>query len=104
MTGQIRPVYRATPEAEKGARAMQSVIRARAGTADAIGFMPTAYGTAFAMPVPDQIFLGLPRTMPADEMARTAAESLPPMGDIVLTCARAFARNLPRYEALGIST
>jgi SAM-dependent methyltransferase len=104
VTGQIRPVYRATPEAEKGARAMQSVIRARAGTADAIGFMPTAYGTAFAMPVPDQIFLGLPRTMPADEMARTAAESLPPMGDIVLTRARAFARNLPRYEALGIST
>jgi SAM-dependent methyltransferase len=104
VTGQIRPIYRATPDAEKGARALRIAIRERAGTAEAIGFMPTAYGTAFAMPVPDQIFLGLPRNMAADELARTAAESLPPMGDVILKRARAFARNLPRYEALGIST
>jgi hypothetical protein len=103
VTGQIRPIYRATPQAEKDARALRSIIRERAGTADAIGFMPTAYGTAFAVPVPDQLFLGLPRNMAADEMARVAAESLPPMGDIILNRARAFARNLPRYEALGIS-
>ncbi|HEY2035263.1 MAG TPA: methyltransferase [Rhizomicrobium sp.] len=103
VTGQIRPVYRATPEAQKGARALQSAICARTGTPDAIGFMPTALGTAFAVPVPDQIFLGLPRNMPADEMARKASEVLPPMGDVIVQRARAFVRNLPRYEALGIS-
>lgn len=103
VTGQIRPVYRATPEAEKGARVLQSAIRARAGTPDAIGFMPTALGTAFAVPLPDQIFLSLPRNMPADEMAQKASEALPPMGDVILLRARAFARSLPRYEALGIS-
>ena len=103
VTGQIRPVYRATPEAEKGARALQSAIRARAATPDAIGFMPTGFGTAFAVPVPDQKFLELPRDMVADEMARIAAENLPPMGDVIVQRARAFARNLPRYQALGIS-
>jgi hypothetical protein len=104
VSGQIRPVYRATPEAEKSAHALRAVIRDRAGTPDAIGFLPTAHGTAFAMPVPDQIFLGLPRNMPADEMARTAAQKLPPMGDVIVQRARAFARNLPRYDALGITT
>jgi hypothetical protein len=104
VSGQIRPVYRATPEAEKSAHALRAAIRDRAGTPDAIGFLPTAHGTAFAVPVPDQIFLGLPRNMPADEMARTAAQKLPPMGDVIVQRARAFARNLPRYDALGIAT
>ncbi|HEY8950022.1 MAG TPA: methyltransferase regulatory domain-containing protein, partial [Rhizomicrobium sp.] len=104
LTGQIRPVYRATPDAEKSARALRAAIRDRAGTPDAIGFLPSAYGTAFGVPVPDQIFLGLPRSMPADEMARTASEKLPPIGDVVVQRARAFAHNLPRYDALGIAT
>jgi SAM-dependent methyltransferase len=104
VSGQIRPVYRATPEAEKSAHALRAAIRDRAGTPDAIGFLPTAHGTAFAMPVPDQIFLGLPRNMPAEEMAQTASQKLPPMGDVIVQRARAFARNLPLYDALGIAT
>jgi hypothetical protein len=104
MSGQIRPAYRATPEAESSARILRAAIRERAGTPDAIGFLPTAHGTAFAVPVPDQIFLGLPRNTPAEEMARTASEKLPPMGEVVAQRARAFHRSLPRYEALGIAT
>ena len=104
VTGQIRPIYRATPEADKGARALREAIRTRAGTSDAIGFLPTGHGTAFSVPVPDQIFLGLPRNMPAEEMARIAAESLPPMGEVIVQRARAFARNLPRYDALSVAT
>jgi SAM-dependent methyltransferase len=104
VSGQIRPVYRATPEAEKSANVLRAAIRDRAGTPDAIGFLPTAHGTAFAVPVPDQIFLGLPRNMPAEEMARIASEKLPAMGDVIVQRARAFARSLPRYEALGVTT
>ncbi|MGN6148760.1 MAG: methyltransferase regulatory domain-containing protein, partial [Rhizomicrobium sp.] len=104
VSGQIRPVYRATPEAEKSANVLRAAIRDRAGTPDAIGFLPTAHGTAFAVPVPDQIFLGLPRNMPAEEMARIASEKLPPMGEVIVQRARAFTRNLPRYEALGVAT
>ncbi|HWA30044.1 MAG TPA: class I SAM-dependent methyltransferase [Rhizomicrobium sp.] len=104
VTGQIRPVYRATREAEQGARALRPAIAARAAKPDAIGYMPTALGTAFAVPVPDQIFLGLPRNMPADEMAKMATKQLPPMGDVIVSRARAFARNLPRYRSLGVTT
>lgn len=103
ISGQTRPVYRFSAEAEKGARALRQAIRARAGKPDAIGFLPTGYGTAFAVPVPDQIFLELPRNMAADEMARVAAENLPPMGDVIVNRARAFARNLPRYASLGVA-
>jgi SAM-dependent methyltransferase len=103
ITGQARPVYRATPEAVKSARALSLAIRSRAGTPEAVGFLPTAFGTAFAVPTPDQVFLTLPRNMAADEMARLASEKLPPMGDVILQRARAFARNLPRYEALGVT-
>ena len=104
VTGQLRPVYRGTREAAEGARIMQQAVRARAGTADGIGFLPSPYGTAFSVPVPDQVFMELPRDTPADEMARIAAQRLPPMGDVVVNRARSFARNVLRYASLGIST
>jgi len=104
VTGQLRPVYRGTREAAEGARAMQQAVRARAGAVDAIGFLPSPYGTAFSVPVPDQVFMELPRDTPADELARIASQRLPSMGDIVLNRARSFARNAQRYASLGIST
>ena len=103
ITGQIRPVYRATREANEGARAMQAAVRARAGSAEAIGFLPTAFGTAFSVPVPDQVFMGLPHDTPADQLAREAAALLPPMGEIIPSRARAFRRNAERYRALEIA-
>jgi len=104
VSAQIRPVYRPTPEATQSARKLREAIRGRAGTPDAIGYLPTAYGTAFVVPMPDQVFLGLARNLAADEMARTASQTLPPMGDVILRRARAFPQHLSRYDALGLSS
>ncbi|HEX4534107.1 MAG TPA: class I SAM-dependent methyltransferase, partial [Rhizomicrobium sp.] len=49
LTNQIRPVYRGTREASEGARKLREAIRARASGEQAIGFLPSAYGSAFAV-------------------------------------------------------
>lgn len=108
VSGQIRPVYRGSTEAGRSARGMQQAIRARAETAEAIGFLPSPYGTAFAVPVPDQIFSELPSLERADEMAQLAIEklggsSLPETTrENIFKRARAYGRNAHYYAALGL--
>ncbi len=107
VTGQIRPVYRASREAAEGAHALQAAIRVRAGTADGIGFLPSPFGTAFVVPVPDQLFIGMNKDLSADEMAEAAVEALgtkaPAMREIILTRARAFGRNAKYYATFGLT-
>lgn len=108
VSGQIRPVYRAFPDAQHSSRALQHAIRTRAGTPNAVGFLPSPYGTAFAVPVPDQIFSELPSQERADEMAQLAIEKLggdsipETMRENILRRARAYARNARYYASLGV--
>lgn len=111
ITGQVRPVYRPMPEAQASARAMQSAARARAGTASAIGFLPSAVGTAFAVPVPDQLFMQMGASDSADAMADAALKRIAPdapanspIRDFVTKRARAYRTNAALYAMLGIST
>ena len=104
VTQQIRPVYRATQDAVAGARALRSAIRARTATAEAIGFLPSPFGTAVAVPLADQVFLGLPIDMSADERARAADIALPAMSGQSLARAQAFEHNAKFYAALLIAT
>jgi SAM-dependent methyltransferase len=105
LTGQIRPVYRGTPEAAAGARAMQDAVRARAGSArDAIGFLPSPFGTAFAVPVADQIFMDLPPQQGAESLAEAAVAKLGDgaASDLVTKRARAWRRNVRYFGSLGL--
>lgn len=107
LTGQIRPVYRGTPEAAQGARLMQAAVRARAANArEAIGFLPSPFGTAFAAPVADQIFMDLPARRGADALAAAAIEKLGEVSaatsELVTKRARAWRRNVRYFGALGL--
>ncbi len=108
VTAQIRPVYCASRDAADGARVMQAAICSRAGTQDAIGFLPSPFGTAFVVPVPDQLFIRMQKDLPADDMARAATESLgataPAMREMILTRARAFGRNTKHYATFGLTS
>ena len=109
LTGQIRPVYRGTPEAAKGARAMADAVRARATDApNAVGFLPSPFGTAFLAPIPDQLFMGLPGKDGAEALAAGAMERLSAgnvsfvTNDAVTRRARAWKRNVRYFASLGI--
>jgi ubiquinone/menaquinone biosynthesis C-methylase UbiE len=109
LTAQIRPVYRATPEAAKSARAMQAAVRGRATSPqEAIGFLPSPFGTAFFTPLPDQIFMGLPRSGGADALAEAASAKFADGGvpfvtnESVTKRARAWRRNVRYFASLGI--
>jgi hypothetical protein len=109
LTGQIRPVYRGTREAAQSARAMQAAVRRRATNAqDAIGFLPSPFGTAFFAPVPDQIFMGLPQRGGADALAAAAVGMLGDgnvpfvTSESVTKRARAWRRNVRYFSSLGI--
>jgi SAM-dependent methyltransferase len=109
LTGQIRPVYRGTPEAAKGARLMADAVRARAtDAASAIGFLPSPYGTAFHIPIADQVFMTLPAQAGAEALAEAAGEKLAG-GDVTFVTkdaltkrARAWKRNVRYFGAIGV--
>jgi hypothetical protein len=109
LTGQIRPVYRGTREAARSARTMQDAVRRRATNAkQAIGFLPSPYGTAFFAPIPDQIFMGLPQRAGAEALA-VGAKRIFANGDVsfvtnesVTKRARAWRRNVRYFASLGI--
>jgi SAM-dependent methyltransferase len=109
LTGQARPVYRGTREAAQSARAMQAAVRARAANAqEAIGFLPSPFGTAFFAPIPDQIFMGLQAGAGAEALAagaaRVLAEGTVPFvtNESVTKRARAWKRNVRYFTSLGI--
>ena len=110
LTSQIRPVHRPTREAAKGARTLQTAIRARAATADAIGYLPSAVGTAFAVPVADQLFMGLPTETPAESLASAATALFAENAQInagamkpqLAKRARAYKRAVRYYAPLGL--
>jgi len=110
VTSQIRPVHRPTREADKGAHALQDAIRARAATADAIGYLPSAVGTAFAVPVADQMFMALPAQTPAESLAAAVTERLGENSAInaglvkaqLARRARAYKRATRYYAPLGL--
>lgn len=110
VTSQIRPVHRPTPEAAKAARALQTAIRARAASADAIGYLPSAVGTAFAVPVADQMFMDLPAQTPAESLADAATAQLAESAQInaglvkaqLAKRARVYKRAVRYYAPLGL--
>ena len=108
-TGQLRPVYRATQDAAEAARSLQKAIRARAITADAIGFLPSPFGTAFAVPIADQLLMDIPGQKSADAMAKETLARFVNSGrafssqEALLRRARSFRRNLQYYASLGIA-
>ncbi|MGH6873160.1 MAG: methyltransferase [Rhizomicrobium sp.] len=109
LGGQIRPVYRATPESAKGARAMQAAVRARAANAEAaIGFLPSPFGTAFLAPVADQMFMDLAQDRGAEALAESAMQRLAG-GNVTFVTkeamtkrARAWRRNVRYFASLGL--
>jgi SAM-dependent methyltransferase len=109
VTGQLRPVYRATRESADGARTMQSAIRARAITDEAIGFLPSPFGTAFAVPLVDQVLMDIPEHRSADVMAQETLAKFVNSGrafsdrEGLARRARSFRRNLRYYATLGVA-
>src|SRR5215472_2627913 len=109
ITGQLRPVYRATREAADGARSLQAAIRARAVSDEAIGFLPSPFGTAFAVPIVDQLLMDIPGQKSADAMAKETLERFVNSGrafssqEALLRRARSFRRNLQHYATLGVA-
>lgn len=111
LSNQIRPVYRATPEAAKAAQAMQSAVRKRAADAEnAIGFLPSPFGTAFLAPVPDQIFMEIGQQGGAEALADAAMAALAKSNvtfvtkDAVTKRARSWKRNVRYFNSIGISS
>jgi SAM-dependent methyltransferase len=109
VTGQLRPVYRATRDAADGARALQSAIRTRAVTDEAVGFLPSPFGTAFAVPLVDQVLMDIPGHRSADVMAQetlarfvNSGRAFSERGEL-LKRARSFRRNLQYYATLGLA-
>jgi len=107
-TGQLRPVYRGTREAADGARAMQKAIRDRATADEAIGFLPSPFGTAFAVPVVDQVLMDVPSEHGADAMARDVLARFAQSGrtsseEEALRRARNFRHTLRYYATLGLA-
>lgn len=108
LSGQARPVYRRSREAAASATRLQSAITARAATPSAVGFLPSALGTAFQVPVVDQLFGAEPDGLTADALAEMAMAQL---GEATVTAmgagaikrrARGFARARAHYRALGL--
>ncbi|MBV9555796.1 MAG: methyltransferase regulatory domain-containing protein [Pseudolabrys sp.] len=108
LAQQIRPVYRGGREALQGAQAMAAAVRKRALSPEAVGFLPAPCGTAFAVPVPDQLFLNAGATDNADALVGAAITQLETAGqdpnrDELERRAKAFLRNRAYYEALRIA-
>ena len=109
ITGQLRPVYRATGEAAKNTRTLQGAIRARAIGDEAIGFLPSPTGTAFAVPLVDQVLMDVPAHRSADTMAEATLAKFVESGrafsdrEALLRRARSFRRNLQYYATLGVA-
>jgi SAM-dependent methyltransferase len=107
-SAQVRPVYRRTIEAVQSAARMQSAIRARAASSSAIAFLPSGFGTAFHVPVADQIFAAEPEDAPADALAAAAVARLGGYSlasvsrGAILRRARAFGRTRAHYRRLGL--
>jgi len=108
VTAQIRPVYRGTREAAGTAQALQRAIMARAASPDAVGFLPCGFGTAFLVPVPDQIFATADPAAGADALAEAAIERLGGLAlpaaarEAITRRARAFGRSRPYYKSVGL--
>jgi SAM-dependent methyltransferase len=109
LTNQLRPVYRGTAEAAKGARAMQDAVRARAADArEAIGFLPSPFGTAFMTPIPDQIFMDIGAKDGAEALAEAAMAKLSQSNVAFVTSeavtkrARAWRRNVRYFASVGV--
>lgn len=108
-TGQLRPVYRTSGEALKTVKTLQAAIRARAIGEDAIGFLPSPAGTAFAVPLVDQLLMDMPAHRSADAMAEATLAKFVDSGrafsdkEGLLRRARAFRRNLQYYATLGLA-
>jgi SAM-dependent methyltransferase len=108
LTDQIRPVYRPTKEAVDGARAMATAVRARVLSADPIGFLPSGTGTAFLVPVPDQLFMEAGRAKDTDALIAHAVQRIEQTGqtanrDALEKRARVFARMSKHYGSLLLS-
>jgi hypothetical protein len=110
VTGQIRPVYRASREAVESSRRMQSAIVARAGTPQAMAFLPSPFGTAFVVPQPDQLMM-LSSAKGAEAMANDAFEKMSAGGkladpegtrNMITKRARTWRRSVEYYAALGV--
>jgi len=103
LTGQIRPVYRPARDAVQSARKMSAIVRKRALTPEAIGFLPTGLGTAFAVPIADQLFLDADNDALLDFAIRQIEEhGQTPKHDDLEKRTKAFRRLKPYYAALGI--
>lgn len=103
QTGQARPVYRANADAAFSARRLREAVRARAALPEGIGFLPSPFGTAFAVPVADQLFMGMGDGTGAESMAAAAAAKLPGRSRQVLARrARSFFAAKSYYASLGI--
>ena len=110
VTSQIRPVYRATREANDSARRLQSAILSRAGTQQAMMFMPSPFGTAFVVPQPDQLMM-MSTAKGADAMTADVFDKMSAAGsladpdgtrEMISKRARAWRRSVEYYAALGV--
>ncbi len=103
LSGQARPVYRGSHAAAETARTLSAAIRARATGSEAIGFLPSSYGTAFPVPVPDQLFMGMAGTKSAEDRAEEASTQLTQRKSAaLLNRARAYPRLAEYYRSLGL--
>lgn len=108
LTAQIRPVYRSSREARESAQHLQTAVMACAGTAGAVAFLPSGFGTAFLVPVADQLFAGAPPQSGSEALAAAAIERLggASLGhtetELITRRARAFSVTRPYYASVGI--
>jgi hypothetical protein len=88
---------------------LQTAIRARATGDEAIGFLPSPTGTAFAVPLVDQVLMDMPAHRSADTMAEATLAKFVDSGrafsdrEALLRRARSFRRNLQYYATLGVA-
>ncbi len=107
LASQIRPVYRGTRDAANGARTMAAAVRKRALTPEAIGFLPSANGTGFAVPVVDQLLMdageGDADSVVGRVVERIEAEGQSANRGELEKRAKVFQRIRPFYQALGVA-
>lgn len=111
-TNQIRPIYRASRESNDSARRLQQAILSRAGSAQAMMFLPSPFGTAFMVPQPDQLMMSA-TAKGAEAMASEVFEKMSAAGqlvdpegtrDMIGKRAKGWRRSVEYYAALGVLT
>lgn len=108
LTSQIRPVYRGSRAAKESAGRLRAAIMARAGSPAAIAFLPSGFGTALFVPIPDQLLAAMPPQGGSDALAAAVIERLggAALGqketEMIIRRARALPVTRPYYASIGV--